>query len=400
MSEDEINRLSGDEIQEYIFTHRHVDENKILLKHSDILGLSSKLVVQQIAARKKAEIKLPFFYKTRGIIYPPTLNLEQCSSESTAKFKCDLIGKNIAGKIKAADLTGGFGIDSFFIAQIAQSLHVVEPDSELIRIAQHNHSLLGQKNITYQNSTVEIFLSKLKENFNLIFIDPSRRDSKARKVFSFSDCSPDVPALLPSLFEKTDYILIKASPLLDIQHSIKELKCVKKVIIVSVENECKDQLFLLQKDFSGEPLIETYNLRVDGSIKDSFVFLLPDEQRATTQFSSPKKYLYEPNASILKSGAFKLIGEKFDLFKIHINTHFYTSDKLHQNFPGRIFEIKSLAFDANLLPEKKANVVTRNYPLSPEALKKKLKLTDGGEKFVIAFSGQEKKYVTVGSRIK
>ncbi len=398
MSIEEITELGKIEVQEYILAHSNDDEKKILLKHKSILGLPAILIAQQIASRRKAESKLPLFYGTKGVVYPPSLNLEQSSSEATAKFKTKIIRTEIGEKLKAADLTGGLGIDSFFLSQVAERFDYVEKDSELLNVARHNHSLFNQ-NISHHNKFAEDFLATTTAHYDFIFIDPSRRDSKARKVFSLSDCTPDVTQLLPQLFERADFVLLKASPLLDIKQGLKELNGVKKVFVVSLANECKELLFLLRKDFVGKPLIETYNLDSKGKIKHLFHFTFSEEEMATSEFSEPRNYLYEPNASILKSGAFKSIGEKFGLNKIHVNTHLYTSNELKKDFPGRTFEIEQLSFDVTSLPEKKANVITRNYPLTPDELKKKLKLKDGGEKFVIAFSGQKKKYAVLAKRL-
>ena len=174
---------------------------------------------------------------------------------------------------------------------------------------------------------------------------------------------------------------------------------VKKVIVVSVSNECKELLFLLQNGFSGEPIIETYNLDKLGNMKQLFSFAFDEERNTTSDFSEPQTYLYEPNASILKAGAFKMIGGKFGLQKLHVNTHFYTSTLLKENFPGRIFKINQLEFESKTFAEKKANVITRNYPLKAEELKKKLKLSDGGEKYIIGFSSVKKKYVALATRL-
>ncbi|HCW08009.1 MAG TPA: SAM-dependent methyltransferase [Cytophagales bacterium] len=400
MIEEHIGQLASPEIQEYIFENSKADEKKLLLKHKNILGLPARFVAQQISARKKAAHKIALFHQTKGIVYPPSLNLEQSSSEATAKFKKALIAKNIGDRIKVADLTGGFGIDSFFISEIAVSLDFVEPNQELIKVAEHNHSLLGRHNISYKNEMAEDFVERNSAQYDLIFIDPSRRDSKAKKIFSLSDSSPDITSIIPILFDRSNHILIKCSPLLDILQGLMELDGVKKVFVISVANECKELLFLLEMNFKEEPQIETYNLDAEGDIKHPFEFTFSEEANSTSQFRAPQKYLYEPNASILKSGAFKLVGKKFGLGKIHVNTHLYTSDNLLTNFPGRVFEIENLDFDVKSMSTRKANVLTRNFPMSSDRLKKKLKISDGGEQFVIAFSGQEKIYITLARRIK
>jgi hypothetical protein len=400
MSNEEILKLAGDELQAYIIAHTHEDEKKLLLRHKSILGLPSPLVAQQISARKKAELKIPSFFRTKGIIYPPSINLEQSSSEITAKFKAKIIREEIAAeKLSGVDLTGGFGIDSFFLSQIADSFVYVEPNAELVEIARLNFDLLGNSTVQFHNQSAEDFLEKASSHYDFIFVDPSRRDSKSRKVFGLRDCSPDIASLLPALLKRTDFVLIKASPLLDIKQGLRELVFIKKILVVSVSNEVKELLFLIQKDFNREPLIQTFNLDYEGAIKDTFEFLFSDEECSLSKFSSPKKYLYEPNVSILKAGAFKAVGERFNLSKLHVNTHLYTSDAVLSNFPGRVFEIEQMDFDSKTFSDRKANVIARNYPLSPEELKKKLKLKDGGDKYVIAFSGQEKKFVILAKRL-
>jgi len=400
MSQDEIERIASNEVQEFIFAHEGADEKKLLLQRSEILGLSSSLIAQQIAIRRKAEIKLSLFYKTKGIVYPASLNWEQCSSEATGFFKAEIISREISNcHLKVADLTGGFGIDSFFFSKKAALVDYIDPDNTLLNIAQHNHSLLGCSNIQYHANQAEEFLDQCKTKYDLIYLDPSRRDSHSKKVFRLTDCEPNINNLLPRIFEFTEFVLIKTSPLLDVQQGLNELPSVKKVIVVSVGNECKELLFLMQNGFSDEPIIETYNLDKIGNVKQFFFFTFEEERNVGSDFGEPQPYLYEPNASILKAGAFKMIGEKFELQKLHVNTHFYTSILLKENFPGRIFKINQLEFDTKGLGEKKANVITRNYPLKAEELKKKLKLSDGGEKYVIGFSSVKKKYVVLATRL-
>lgn len=400
MSSEEIKRLKSSELQDYIFSHTQEDEKKMLLKHKSVLGLPTPLVVQQIVSRRKAEVKIPTFFQTPGVIYPPALNVEQCSSEATAKFKTTIVKREVSvEKPVIADLTGGFGVDSFFFSSLALAVDYVEPSAELIPIVRHNFQILGRKNIRFHHQTAEGFLMDNSNSYGLIYLDPSRRDSKARKVFALSDCSPNVGKLLPKLLHRADFVLLKASPLLDIKHALRELNAVKKAIIVSIDNECKELLFLIEKNFALEPSIQTYNLDRSGKIKHAFDFLASEEGMASSKFAVPEKYLYEPNSSILKAGAFRLAGVKFGLKKIHVNTHLYTSDLLAKDFPGRIFEIEEVVVNPKSLAGKYANIISRNYPLSPEDLKKKLKTKDGGEEYVIAFSGLNKKYIIMAKRL-
>lgn len=392
-----FNHLLNEDVKSFIQEHEKEDEKKLLLQHKNILGVSATEIAAQISGRRKAKTKLPTFYANENVIYPPSINLEQCSSEATASFKA-----NLFSGILALDLTGGFGIDSFFLSSRFEKVTYVEPDEQLLHIAEHNHIALGQTNLIYSCANAELFLKSADGNFDLVYIDPSRRTAASKKVFRFAECSPNVVELLPTLLKKAKNILIKASPLIDIQQGIRELGSVAKVIVVGVDNECKEVLFHITND-KAEPIIEAVDLS-DGKPK-SFSFTLIEERQATVTFSEPLQYLYEPTATILKSGAFKLMANRYDLKKLAPNTHLYTADQLINEFPGRIFNIENfLKSDPksikDVLQSGYANIFTRNYPLTPAQLKKKLKTQDGGEKFIIGFSGERKKYLVLASRIK
>jgi hypothetical protein len=396
----ELEKIAGSEVQNFLFEQFDKDIPSLQFRHSEMFDLPFRLIAEQLNARKKISTKLPLFWATKGIVYPPQTNLEQSSSEATGNFKTLIIKNEIKkSKLMLADLTGGFGVDSFFLNQVSQSVTYVEPNAELLNIAKHNHKILGSLNITYHQKMAEEFLNQNSKHYDLIYLDPSRRDAKAKKVFRLSDCQPDIKKLMHRLFEFTDFVLIKTSPLLDIQKGLIELENVKKIFVVSVDNECKELLFLLQKGNLNEPSIETYNLDRVGGIKQAFSFTLNEEKNSLSDLGEPQTYLYEPNSSILKSGAFKSIGQKFGLKKLHINTHLYSSDLLVENFPGRIFKIEKMDFDRKNLNDNQANIITRNYSLKPEELKKKLKLSDGGQNYVIGFSGIKKKYVVLATRL-
>ena len=397
-----IEKLLRKEVQDFLAEHEQEDEKKIILKHPTLFGLSTGIIADQLSGRRKSKVKLPLYYNTHGIVYPPGLNLEQSSSEKTAQFKADLLDKVLVKKNTLVDLTGGFGVDAYFLTKIFNTIHFAEPNASLLSFAQHNHQTLGAVHLQYHHSTAENFLNSFNGKVDCVFIDPSRRSKTNQKVFKLSDCEPDVPNLLSTIFQKSDYILIKASPLLDIQEGIKELKHVEKVWVVSVDNECKELLFFCRNGFEGKPNIIAVNVQ-DGH--NAFEFNFTEEKSVNSKFSEPLTYLYEPNTSILKAGPFKLIGEKFSLFKLHASTHLYTSKELNQDFPGRIFKIiQSVKPSAKNLketfPEGKANVITRNYPLTTEELKKKTKLKDGGALYLLGFSGQTEKYLVAAERIK
>lgn len=367
------------------------------------------MIAEQISGRRKAKEKIPTYYEAQDIIYPPGKNLEQTSSELTAKFKSSLvlrfqesIFKSSASNRVGVDLTGGFGIDTCFLSKMFSTFCYVEPNLNLLQIAKHNHQQVGAANISYHHSSALHFLDQpLSAPFDFAFIDPSRRNEN-KKVFTFHHSEPNITQLQQKIFQKTDTLLIKASPLLDIKLGLKELLFVKTVFVVAVGNEVKELLFYCEKGFLDEPFIEA--VTITGNGEETFRFLFSEETQSEVAYSDPLSYLYEPNPSILKAGAFKIISNRFNFFKIQSNTHLYTSDTLSNNFPGRIFNIEAFVKpDLEILRfffnDGKANVITRNYPLSVAGFKKKTGLTDGGDKYLIAFSGLKQKYVCVATRL-
>lgn len=395
-----IEQLLRSEVQEFIHSHEQDDEKELVLKNKTILGLPSSIIAEQIIARRKAKTKLPLYYSSRNIVYPPGLNLEQSSSEKTGRFKAEILSFLPLHRAMA-DVTGGFGIDTFFFSKVFQEVHHVEPNASLQQIASHNHAQLNASNIVYHHKTAEDFTHAFRGKLDCIFMDPSRR-SEGQKVFRLSDCTPNITDMLPELFGLAEYLLIKTSPLLDIQQGIEDLQGVEKVWVVAVENECKEILFLCHKGTSGEPVIAAVNLT---DTPDVFTFIKSDEKKAAVIFSEPLAYLYEPNAAIIKAGAYKLIGQQFSLLKLHSSTHLYTSSNLVENFPGRVFKTiqhvkpnpKALL---EIFSEGKANIITRNYPLRVEELKKKTKLKDGGDLYLIGFTGPKEKYLMAAERVK
>lgn len=398
-----IAHIASEVVQQYIFDHEHEDERKLALNKKEILGVSPSVLAEQIRGRKKAKEKLPSYYRTRGIVYPPGINLEQCSSEQTAAFKASVVQKHLGTTlISCADLTGGFGVDSFAFSKICKAVHTVDPNESLLEIAKHNHTLLGASNIFYHSKTAEDFLLQSENKFDFIYLDPSRRGSANQRVFKFADCEPNVVALFGQLRRQSDMVLVKTSPLVDITQGLQELPDVQHVYVLSVNNECKEVLFLCTSNPEQEPVIHAVNLVHE--VVHEFSFSPTEEKKSTPSISAPLTYLYEPNASVLKAGAFKLVATRFNVHKVHMNTHLYTSDELVHDFPGRIFRIEAIVKpDAKsikpYLPEERANVITRNYPLIPDALRKKIGLKDGGEKYVIGFTTVNKPLVVVAERL-
>lgn len=397
-----LEKLLSGEVQKFIVDHLDSDEHKLLLKHKTIFDLPAIAIIDQIVGKRKAREKLPTYYDTAGIIYPPSTNLEQTSSERTAQFKTTILKLlHLNSYNSMIDLTGGFGVDTFFFSKIFDQVNCVEPTLTLLNIAKHNHEHLGRSNIQYINATAEDYLKEVTYA-DAMYIDPSRRHQRGGKVFRFAHCEPDITQIQNIILQKSPLLLVKASPLLDIQQGIKELNFVKKVFVVSVYNDCKELLFLCERDFHGEAIIEAVNLGKE--VDESFSFTFSSEKNLSAKFRDPLKYLYEPNVAILKAGAFKSVAQKCAVLKIQSNTHLYTSDELIESFPGRIFEIEKLVKPDNKMireyfPEMKANILVRNYPMTVAGLKKKTGLIEGGEKYLIGFSGRNKKFLVVAHRI-
>lgn len=342
--------------------------------------------LQQIEGRERTADKLPTFASIPDWWYPVRLSCEQCSSELTARYKASLLSPLALGEGKEErflDLTGGYGVDTYFLSEQFSHTDYVEQNEELCRIAAHNFALSQKSKVERQklsiaihNTTAEDFLLSSpcgEAGWGLIFLDPARRDSHGSKVFRLEDCTPNVVELLPTLLAHSKRLLIKLSPMLDLTQAVTCLSQVNwDIHIVAIKNEVKEVLLLS----GGTGQITT----IDLAQKDqAFVFTREEEQHCGLDIRDGKlaNYLYEPNAAILKAGAYKLVAQRFGLHKLDVNTHLYTSRQFIENFPGRVWRITE---KQNL---KQANVLTRNYPLTPEQLKKKLHLRDGGTAFVI-----------------
>lgn len=360
--------------QDFILKNLNADIVSVLLKNVLFDKISNKELVEQIEAKNKCKKKLPIWFNTPKIYFPNKLNIEQTSSEITAQYKSQIVsGKSLI------DLTGGFGIDSYFFSKKIDDVIHNEIDHNLSEIATYNFKILGSKNISNTAFDAINFLKNSKQHFDWIYIDPSRRNDKKEKVFILENCLPDVTSNLNLLFDRAENILIKTAPLLDITMGIRSLQFVKKVHIVAVNNEVKELLWVLKNGHVDDIEVKTINFTK--SSNETFNFKLTDEKASISIYQSAQKYLYEPNAAILKSGGFKIIGNNLSINKIAEHTHLYTSDHLI-DFPGRCFKIdKVVPYKKNSLKElqiKKANITTRNFPISVEAIRKKSKIKDGG----------------------
>ncbi|WP_115812776.1 THUMP-like domain-containing protein [Flavobacterium aquicola] len=384
-------------IQEFINLNIGVSVSKLALQKNPFPTVEWILILNQIAAKSKAKDKLPTWFSTPNIIYPSKISVEQTSSEITALYKSSIIsGENLI------DLTGGFGIDDYYFSKKIKNVVHCEINTELSEIVQHNFNHLNKNNITCHAGDSNETLSRLNTKWDWIYIDPSRRNDTKGKVFMLKDCLPNVPENLDFYFEKTNSILIKTAPILDISAGISELKHIKSIHIIAVDNEVKELLWELNKDYSGTITIKTVNLAKEKT--DTFEFVL-DENQLQPSFNLPQKYLYEPNSAIMKSGGFDQIGLFYKLNKLQKHSHLYTSDDLIP-FPGRIFEIeKCIPYRKNEmknhLENQKANITTRNFTDSVENIRKKWKIKEGGNLYCFfTIDENNSKIVLICTKIK
>lgn len=363
---------------DFILQHINDDPRDLALRQSRYPDVNIPYAVQQIAAWQMAKKKLPLWAENDHIIYPVHLSMEQCSSQVTAEYKASIISDGET----MTDLTAGFGVDATIIGKRFKHLNYVERNEELCRIANNNLPLLGVKDFDVINSNAEEVLSDLSHQ-SLIFLDPARRDEHGAKTVLIGDCTPDVTQLQDALLEKADLVMIKLSPMLDIANIQKELKCVKEIHIVSVDNECKEVLVLMSKDATN------YSIHCTNITKQNiqkYVATADDRNAECHYAKEPSSYLYEPNVSIMKAACFRGIAETYCIEKLHPSSHLYTSDKLIADFPGRIFKVENVFSlkDKALKGIKKANLTVRNFPSTVAELRKRLKLNEGGSDYLFA----------------
>ncbi|MEQ6121803.1 SAM-dependent methyltransferase [Reichenbachiella sp. MALMAid0571] len=377
-----IEELSKPEVIEFVLQHENEEPTKLILGQSKYKNIPVQLAVAQIQSRKKARKKLPEWYSVQGVLFPHGVSLEQCSSELTAKYKSNLIKGNTL-----IDLTGGTGIDTFYLSKSFQNTIYVEQNEALSKLARHNFSALSTS-IRVENCLSEEFLKKESEPIDWFYIDPARRDEYNKKVFRIDDCTPNILDIQEKILSKSKGLLVKFAPLLDITEITRNLSNISAIHVVSVNNECKELLIKMMKGYSGDIAMHAVNLQSNDLLQE-FSYLLKNESLSDVSFSLPKKYLYEPNSAVLKSGAFKLVANQYQLEKLHINSHLYTSEKQVADFPGRTFEIIGIEtlkkqYVLPYLPDGKANITTRNFPMSVNQIRKKTGIKEGGEIYIFA----------------
>ena len=367
--------ILNSKIQDFISVNLRINISTLLLSKGKFKNISNKELAEQIEAKNRCKIKLPTWYNSNNIYYPNKLNIEQTSSEVTANYKAELLRKTNS----LIDLTGGFGVDIFHFSKKIKNVIHCEINKNLSEIVKHNFKVLGITNCQIISENGIEFLQKSIQKLDWVYLDPSRRNDIKGKVFLLNDCLPNVPKNIDLLFQKSNNILIKTSPLLDISQGIKELKFVKEIHVIAIKNEVKELLWILEKNFEKKIKIKTINIQK--TKKQIFDFELKKENNLAS-FSEPNKYLYEPNSAILKAGGFNSICNALNLNKLHRHSHLYSSNELIE-FPGRKFEVlEKIPFNSKNIKTKfantKANITTRNFPLKVEEIRKKFKIKDGG----------------------
>lgn len=363
-------------LEEQHFIHVHADQNphQIALSGKKYPNFDLSKLASQIQARQKLALKLPFWVSHTNLFFPPSISLEQASSEATANFKANLVHGNVL------DASGGMGVDSAAFAKNANQVVYVERQQDLKEITAYNHGQLGYTNIQHNLGDGLAYLNQADSTFDFIYLDPARRNAKGDKVLLFKDCEPNVLDFLPMIKDKSQ-LLLKTSPLLDLERAILELGGVDKIWVVCVKNEVKEILFLKSNNSTLDPEIDIIELNFEDSI--IFSGTLEAEKRRLTSIGPISNFLYEPHPGILKAGFFKLV-ETENMIKINSNTHLYSSKELDTKFPGKSFRVietgpVDIGWLKKHLPNKKVNISTRNFPGKPEDLRKKLKLSEGGD---------------------
>ena len=399
-----------------IHQHLHDDVQQLALQRNRFPQLSDtdfRFFLQQIEGRQRTAHKLPTMATFTDWWYPVRLSCEQCSSEATASYKASLLRQALLNEGRESDctlfdLTAGYGVDTYFMSAHVQEAHYVERNAELCAIAQHNFAL-HRPHIQVHNTTAEDFLASLpiphpselpppSSPYRIIFLDPARRSLSGSKVFRIEDCEPNILKLLPSLRAKSDRIMIKFSPMLDITAALRAMGQDWDTHVVAVNNEVKEVLFL-----TGTGMMHAVNIHTREMRTDRFFFSPADEHQAQLTIAADiQQYIYEPNAAIIKAGAFRLVGEQYELKKLDTNTHLYTSDTCMSGFPGRVWEV----IDAEVKEPKhqldksvRYSIISRNSPLSPEEIRKKYKLKDGDDRYLLAARHQGNPKLILGRRI-
>ncbi len=372
--------------QAFVQTHLTTDVRNLLLNPPVDKELDIKRVAGQLAARQKARTKLPTWYAQADLIFPPTLSVEQASSERAAQYKAELTSGQ-----RLLDLTGGMGVDTWAFAQYMAQVQYVDRNPELADLAAHNLPLLGATNVQVLAQDGLLFLTAQPNRADWIYLDPARRNEQGGKVVNLADCEPDLsqPGTLALLLGKAHQVLLKTSPLIDIEQALRQLPTARAVHVVAVQGEVKEVLFVLGQTPIAPIEVQTTAVNLTITTDSVFTFRRGDERLAEVTFGEPLRMVYEPNAALLKAGAFRLVAEQFGLQKLAPNSHLYTASNLVAGFPGRTFTLLTTCKPdrralRTLLPDGQANLTVRNFPQTVAELRKRLDLREGGNYYIFA----------------
>lgn len=391
----ELSELS-ESLRSFLRAHADDDVRQLALKADKYPEIDMPFALNQIAGRQTACHKLPTFAAVDGLLYPPHLSMEQCSSEQTARYKAHVVSRWAGSSATMADLTGGYGIDFYFMGRQFGTSTYVERQEPLFAIVRHNLALLPNAqhaDFHLQCADGVEYLRKMKP-VDLLYLDPARRDVHGAKTYALEDCTPDVAALRGLLLEKAPHVVLKLSPMFDWHQAVRQLEGVREVHIVSVANECKELLLVLSREPSASLSVTCVN--------DSSILTFDDGEASVVYQESPVEagqYLYEPNASLMKSGLFGKLCERYGVRMIGRDSHLFVSSSFIKDFPGRQFQIEafcSLKEARQILRNmEKANITVRNFPMSVQELRKRLKLKDGGDSYLFATTLQKEAHTLI-----
>ena len=370
--------MINEQTWDFIRQHAADDVRKLALQGTKDAAVDLSMALQQIAGRQTALKKLPSWAAVERVLYPPHLNMEQCSSEQTARYKARLAGSGDT----YVDLTGGLGVDFYWMSQGFKQRYYVERNAELCELVEHNFRTLGHSCSVCCCDTAT-YLPTVP-HADVVFLDPARRNEHGGRTYDIKDCTPNILELLPLLMEKADKVILKLSPMLDWRKAVDDLQYVREVHIVSVDNECKELLLVLEQTKRPLRLV---------CVNNNQIFEVSSHSSPLTSHPSPltpEQFLYEPNASIMKAGCFDALAQQYPVCQVSANSHLFLSSVEIEDFPGRSFQICAISstnkqsLKTSLAGIDRANISVRNFPLSVEQLRKKLRLKDGGDTYIFA----------------
>ena len=382
----------------FIQAHLSDDPDRLLLSASRYPEIDMPFVVAQITARRQIKEKLPTWYQQEQLLFPAKIAAEQCSSEQTALYKQQLVTEEDT----LCDLTGGLGIDSYYFSRRVKQVYYIERFPSYCEVARANMATLGARNVAVLEGDSTQWLDQLPA-IDVFYVDPARRGEGNKRMFALSDCEPDLTQLLPRLLAKAPRVIAKLSPMADLRQTLALLPTTQAIHILSVKNECKELLFVIGREprESAVP-IHCVHLTKQAASDERFVCSLEAEQQAASHLATTlRRYLYEPNASVLKAGAFKQVACQFPVEKLQVSSHLYTSDYYLDRFPGRRFEVDEvIPFHSKSCKQLagqslQANVTTRNFPLTVEALRKKCRIREGGDIYLFATTGPKEEKLLI-----